>query len=260
MLWVKLRFMKCAFGLILCVAVFFSVATNPQKASSRTGPQAQEVRYIELSYAEQRTQLRHPPPPADCGDWFCGNGDGGKVVEAAPDRPDGRTLAVYLLRVTPTEIDPLQPFEAEFKVLNTGQVAIELPASPHLSDLQPSDETVEFPYSSLMLSTHIEPETNGPDVNGIGYVWLYGSPEREGSMILLRPGEWFRVKADMKLHTWPSIPVFARFRGEFRLRRNVFHPQPGGGFTETENLYPNKTSTPSIPVHLLGSTRTEKPQ
>lgn len=222
--------------------------------------QAQEIRFIELSYAEQRTQLRHPPPSADCRDWFCGNGGGGKVVEAAPDRPEGRTLAVYLLRATPTEIDPLQPFEAEFKVLNTGQVAVELPVSPHLSDLQPNDETVDFVYSSLMLSTHIEAETNGLDVNGIGYVWLYGSPEREGSMVLLRPGEWFRVKATMKLHTWPSKPVFARFRGEFLLRRNVFHPKPGGGFTETQNLYPNPTCTPSIAVHLLGSTHTEKPQ
>ncbi len=222
--------------------------------------QAQEIRYIELSYAEQRTQLRHPLPPGYCSDWTCGGSGGGNVVEAAPDRPDGRALAVYLLHVSPTEVDPLQPFEAEFKVLNAGQVAIELPVSPHLSDLQPNNETLDFRYFSLMLGTGIGPETQGPDVNGIGYVWLYGSPERDGSMVLLRPGEWIRVKANMKLHTWPSIPVFARFRGEFRLLRNVFHPRPGGGFTETQKFSPSKTPTPSVPVHLLGSIRTEKPQ
>jgi hypothetical protein len=221
--------------------------------------EAQEIRYIELSYAEQRTQLRHPPPAGYCSDWTCSGGGGGTVVDAAPDRPDGRALAVYLLRVSPTEVGSLRPYEAEFKILNRGQVAIELPVSPHLSDLQPGDETADFGYFSLMLGTHIEPETNGPNVNGIGYVWLYGSPERDGSMVLLRPGEWIRVKANMKLHTWPSIPVFARFRGEFRLRKNVFHPKPGGGFIETQNLYPNKTPTPSIAVHLLGSP-TEKPQ
>jgi len=247
------------FGLVLCFAAFSLVAMHPQSGSSLTNSVAQEIRYIELSYADQRTQLRHPPPAADCRDWFCGNGSN-SLIEGVLDRPDGRAIAVYLLHVTPTEIDPLQPFETEFKVLNTGQVAIELPVSPHLSDLQPNDETADFNYFSLMLGTGIGPETKGPDVNGIGYVWLYGSPERDGSMILLRPGEWIRVKANMKLHTWPSIPVFARFRGEFRLLRNVFHPKPGGGFTETQNLYPDKTPTPSVPVHLLGSTHSEKAQ
>jgi hypothetical protein len=253
--------MNCCrgFGLVLCFAVFSSVAMHPQSGSSLTNLEAQEIRYIELSYGDQRTQLRHPPPPADCRDWFCGNGSN-SVVEGVLDRPNGRALAVYLLHVSPTEIDPLQPFEAEFKVLNTGQVAIELPVSPHLSDLQPKDETLDFSYFSLMLGTGIERETQGPDVNGIGYVWLYGSTERDGSMVLVRPGEWIRVKANMKLHTWPSIPVFARFRGEFRLLRNVFHPKPGGGFTETQNLYPDKIPTPSVPVHLLGSMHSEKPQ
>jgi len=58
----------------------------------------------------------------------------------------------------------LQPFEAEFKVLNTGQVAIDLPISPHLSDLQPSDESADFHYFSLTMATHIEPDAGGPDV------------------------------------------------------------------------------------------------
>jgi hypothetical protein len=224
-----------------------------------SGLQAQEVRYIEVSSAEQRTELRHPPE--ECGQGVLGGGTaGGSVVDGAPDQRDPRALGVYLLRVHPTDIDPLQPFEAEFKVLNTGKVAIELPVSPHLADLQPSDESVEFQYFSLTLATRIEPDAHGPDVAGRGYISLYGSRERDGSMLLLRPGEWIRVKANMKLHTWPSESVSARLRGQFWLRRNFLHPKPAGGFTETQNLYPNETPTPSIAVHLLGSTRTEKPR
>ena len=221
--------------------------------------QAQEIRYIELSYARQRTQLRHPPPPGDCREWSCGSG-GGSVVDAAPERPDRGALAIYLLRVSPTEIDPREPFEAEFKIVNARPVSIELPVSPHLSDLQPSDESLDFHYFSLTLFARMQPEAQGPDVGGDGYIALYGSSEHEGSILELRPGESIRVKANMKLHTWPSKPAFARFRGEFWLRRNVFHPKPGGGFTETQNLHPNETPTPSIAVHLLGSTRTEKPK
>ena len=75
---------------------------------------------------------------------------------------------------------------------------------------------------------------------------IYGSPDHEGTMITLKPGEWIRVKANVKLRTWPSEPVSARIRGEFWLRSNTFRPHPGGGSTATENLYPN--ITPSDPA------------
>lgn len=222
------------------------------------GSQAQEIRYIEFSSAEQRTELRHPSAECKPG-MLCGGTGGGSVFDGAPDRRDPRALGVYVLRITPTEISPDQPFEAEFKVLNTGQVPLELPVSPHLSDLQPSDESVEFHYLSLSLVLRGEPEEQRPNVAALGYVTLYGSRDRDESVIELRPGEWIRVRAKMKLHTWPAEPV-ARLRGEFWLRRIVYHPRPGGEFTETHNLYPNTTTTPSVAVHFLGPERTAEPK
>ncbi len=56
---------------------------------------------------------------------------------------------IYLLRVTPTDIN--QPLQVEFKILNTGTAPIEIPVSPHLSDLQPDDESVAFSYFSKLL-------------------------------------------------------------------------------------------------------------
>jgi len=82
------------------------------------------------------------------------------VVDAAPERPDRGALAIYLLRVSPTEIDPREPFEAEFKIVNARPVSIELPVSPHLSDLQPSDESLDFHYFSLTLFARIQPEAS----------------------------------------------------------------------------------------------------
>jgi hypothetical protein len=78
-----------------------------------------------------------------------------------------------------------------------------------------------------------------------------GSHEYDGSVMELRSGEWIRVRASVKLRTWPSESVFARLRGSFWMRRNTFLPQSGGSFTEIKNLYPNDTQTPSIPVHFL---------
>jgi hypothetical protein len=191
-----------------------------------------------------------------------GGGVGGSVGDGAPDRRDPHALGVYLLRVTPTEIHPSQPFEAEFKVLNTGDVPIEVPVYSHLSDLQPSDESVSFSYFSLALVVHgeSEPEEQGSNVPALGYIELYGSHEHAGTVMELKPGQWIRVRTTMKLHTWPSQPISARLRGGFWLRKNTFRPRPGGGFTETQNLYPNTTSTPSIAVHLLGSATLEQPK
>src|SRR5438046_5302597 len=68
---------------------------------------AQEIKYIDITSVQQRTELRHPPVPSpDCKDGNCvGGGIGGASVgDGAPDQRDPRALGVYLLQVTPTEI------------------------------------------------------------------------------------------------------------------------------------------------------------
>jgi hypothetical protein len=216
---------------------------------------AQEIKYIDLTDVRQRTDLRYPPAPQlDCeaGTGCIGGGyGGGGVTDGAPDQRDPHALGIYLLRVTPTDIKPAEPFQVEFKVLNTGTAPMELPVSPHLSDLQPSDESVAFNYFSLALVVRGEAEPDGPPVNSTGFVELFGAHDHAESMMVLRPGEWIRVSANVKLLTFPSEPVSVRFRGEFWLRRNTFHPHAGGQFIEANNLYPNSTPTPSVAVRLL---------
>src|SRR5713226_8944816 len=125
-----------------------------------SGLHAQEIRYIDFPFAEQRTELRHPR--GDCKEgMLCGGSGGASVGDGAPDRRDPRALGVYLLRVTPTDINPADPFAAEFRVLNTGLAPIELPVSPHLSDLQPSDESAAFSYLSFALVVRAGGEPQG---------------------------------------------------------------------------------------------------
>jgi hypothetical protein len=215
---------------------------------------AQEIKYIDLASVRQRTELRHPPaPPSDCtaGKSCTGGGyGGGSVGDGAPDQRDPHALGIYLMRVTPTDINAAEPFQVEFKILNTGTAPIELPVSPHLSDLQPGDESVPFNYFSLALVVRAEPGPQDPPVDSIGFVELFGSSDHPESMMVLRPGEWVRVSASVKLLKYPSAPVSARFRGDFWLRRSTFCPHPGGQFIETNNLYPNNTPTPFVAVRL----------
>jgi hypothetical protein len=212
--------------------------------------EAQEIKYIDLSAGPQRTELRHPPAlPTDGDDSThgVGAGYGGiSVSDGAPDRREPHALGVYLLRVTPTDINPAEAFEADFRVLNTGLSSIELPVSANLSDLQPSDGSVSFTYVSLALIAHVE--DGGPFTASVE---LYGSPDHEDTMLVLRPGEWIRVRAKLKFHTWPSDPISTRLRGIFLLRRNIYYPHAGGEFREVQNLYPNVTLTPGIPVRFI---------
>jgi len=140
---------------------------------------AQEIKYIDLTDVRQRTELRQPPAPqSDCkgGTGCIGGGyGGGSVGDGAPDRRDPHALGIYLLRF-PTDINPAEPFQVEFRVLNTGTAPMELPVSPHLSDLQPSDVSLAFNYFSLALVVRGDAEPDGPPVSPIGFVELFGAP------------------------------------------------------------------------------------
>jgi hypothetical protein len=168
----------------------------------------------------------------------------GRVDDATPER-----LGVELDSVTPNDIT-LDPFEAEFRVLNTGLVPIEVPVSPHLSDLQPPEEWQSFPYLSLALMVSLS--AIGPaQASGVGWVELYGSAEHEDTVVTLKPGQWVRVKAKVKLHTWPSQQVEAHLVGNFWLHNNVFKPEASGGFVDAVDVSPNRTMLPnSIGIHF----------
>jgi len=224
---------------------------------------AQEIKYIDLTVIEQRTDLRHPPaPPANCEEGKpCRGGGYGSlgIADGSGDPRDPHALGVYLQAVTPTDIDPAEPFDAEFRVLNTGLVPIDIPVSPHLSDLQPADESAQFSYFSLALVVEAR-MLKTPSLISSGFVELYGSPDHAGTILALRPGEWICVKAKLKVQNWPMDPVPVLLRGEFWPRRNTFYPHPGGASYGIENLYPNHTPTPSLAVHLVRSVRKRDPK
>jgi len=146
-------------------------------------------------------------------------GSGASVGDGAPDQRDPRALGVALDHVDPLSV-ALDAFEADFRVINTGLAPIEVPVFPHLSDLQPANESQTFPYLSLALVVNLSGR-GSLEAHGVGWVDLYGSEEHEDTIVTLKPGQWVRAKAKVKLHTWPSRPVGALLRGDFWLQRIV---------------------------------------
>ena len=74
---------------------------------------------------------------------------------------------------------------------------------------------------SLMMSRHPS-AISVLDGASVGFVESCGSADHEGSMLLLKPGEWIRARANVKLHKWPSKATSARFRGVFWLGKIRF--------------------------------------
>ena len=216
---------------------------------------AQEVRYIDLTAVEQRTELRYPPAPKLAPSQSnTGGGSvtvGGIIGDGAPDIRDPHALGVYLTHRTASQIDPTQSFQVELKVVNTGKAPISIPVSPQLSDLQPADDSVRFHYLSMALTVSVV-----EDPRSSAYVELYGTPHHEQTVVTLQPGEWVRVTANVKLGTPPPPLDDGHLQGGFWLRENIYIPGPGGSVTNVDNLYPNLTRTPPLKVIWLGGTAT----
>lgn len=223
-------------------AVFFLMAITPASA--------QQLAFIDLVSTPQRVELRYPPAPPAVNESVSGYSgiSGMSIGDGSPDIRDPHSLGVYLEGIDLNGINPNLPFEVQFKVLNTGRAAIELPVSADLSDLQPSDSSKEFTYLSLALVV----VTPG-DRPSIGYVELYGVVDHEGTIRVLEPGEWLRVEAKLSLSPQPRTSDTLLLQPTFWLRRNKYIPHSGGSSRQIDNLYPNQTKTPPVEVRSLGS-------
>jgi hypothetical protein len=208
---------------------------------------AQEAKFIDLSTVEQRATLRVPESKEpNCGPEPCVVVRETSVADCSTAR---KLLRVAVDRIIPTRIT-LDPFGAEFRILNMGVTPIEVPISPQLSDLQPPGELQEFHYLSFALVVTLH-SVGLPQATGVGWVELYGSGEHGETILELRPGQWIRVRANVKLHTWPSQPVDAFLRGDFWLHENVFKPEDRGGFIDSVDLCPNRVKLAnSVDVHF----------
>jgi len=216
---------------------------------------AQEVKFVDLSNVQQRITLRVPQTKEpNCNPEPCVVT---KETSVGDCTNDVKPLRVALDSVMSHDIT-LDPFKVEFRILNTGNDPVEIPISPHLSDLQPPGNVQQFGYISLALRIILSGV--GPEqAAGIGWIELFGSAEHPDTILRLDPGQWMRVTTSVKLHTWPSQAVDAVLRGDFRVQRNVFKPEEKGGFVDSLDLCPNRTTLPSTvavhfsPIHVVAS-------
>jgi len=208
---------------------------------------AQEATVLDLSEIRQRTNLRvSQAKEPNCAPAPCVVVKGRAAAHCTTALSG---LRVVLERVTPASIT-LDPFTAEFRVLNTGPGSVEIPISLDLTDLQPPGPLQEFDYFSIALRIRLD-SVRSPQAFGLGWIELYGSSKRPKTLLELRPGHWVRVIANVKMHTWPTQPVDALLRGDFSMHKNVFKPEEHGGSVDALDLCPDRVALPhAVEVHF----------
>ena len=108
------------------------------------------------------------------------------------------------------------------RFVNTGRLPISIPVSPHLSDLQPPDPSVPFTYLDLGLVVRVRGDTGSN-----AYVRLYGANDQSGTIRELRPGEWIRIKANLKFDPQPPSCTSLELQPGFWMHSNRFHATSG---------------------------------
>jgi len=166
-----------------------------------------------------------------------------------------------VLRVGLTSLDRLQysegdKAEVEFLVENIGEVAMQLPWSPHLADLQPADETAEFKVEHLMLGVSLK--WGDHYSTSLGWLSLYGSPDHPGTMLDLRPGEVARVRGTVAIQfnhpdgmQLPPPDLSQRAAAVLEMSHVRYTPLPGGVGQMIENDYPGEVEGNELSIGIV---------
>jgi len=150
---------------------------------------AQENGYLDLTDPMPRQPIRNPNE-GGMGGWCGGGGD----LSAMPE------INVSVVSIDKSEYSLGEEVTFEVRIENTGKQNIEIPWTPHLGDLEPSDRTRSYRYrSALLLLTFTDPDSRRSFSLGDAF---YGSAEVPGTIWELRPRQSVLIRARKRLEAY----------------------------------------------------------
>jgi hypothetical protein len=151
---------------------------------------AQEIGYLDLTDRVPRQPI-HSPKGGGIGG---GCGGGGGDSSAIPE------ISVTLVSIDKRAYSIGEEVTFEVRIENTGRYSIEIPWTPHLGNLEPSDSTRAYTYrSALLVLTLTDPDSRRSF--GLGDTF-YGSTEVPGTMEELRPGQSVLIRTRKRLEVY----------------------------------------------------------
>ena len=219
---------------------------------------AQEVKFIDLTSAEPKITIRTPP---SSGQQVKRNPDGSYTIQGFSQAVVIGDCGVgandpHALKATVTWIDRLSYAEGDFmewevEIMNVGTVPMTLAASPNLSNLQPLDASVPFSYEETGVTLSVRTEYGCTD---LAHVSIYGSDAQPDTIVVLKVGEWARLRARSKVEL-PRIGTDQTLHGEavarFWLRHGEVTPAPGTYGTRLMNQCPRASDGPGPQMEIV---------
>lgn len=218
---------------------------------------AQEVGYLDLRGVQPRTHLRYQEPEVTCSGLTCSSQGSSVSVSlscGAGRRDEPRALKATILSLDRTSYIEGDESEVEIKIENIGKVAMTLPWSPHLADLQSSDITLPLNYLSSWIQVSLAGEGD-KEPQLLQLANLYGTADVPNSLVALQPGEWLRLIAmlPLKIQEAKGNRIDWVANVTFGLREVEFIPNTKeSGYAENiSNEYPKITSGPEISLQIF---------
>jgi hypothetical protein len=220
---------------------------------------AQEVAYLDLVGVKPRSELRSPPSPSPVckADGTCtmSGGTFGSISCGFEAREGPRALKTALISLDRFSYAPDDAAEMEIKIENVGSVAMKIPWSPHLADLQPANETQRFHYSSFAIVVSLRSPAENSRLEIMETAKLYGVAERPSTLVLLKPGEWLRLRIKTRLAAYPeklksNTEYWVNASPQLRSETFIPNVKYGGYGTDIASEYPRRLSGPDMMLRI----------
>jgi len=178
----------------------------------------QEIGRLDLADTHPRDRIRAPHGVGS----VCGGGSG-----FTPNIE----ISVAVVSLDKASYSLGEEVAYEVKIQNSGKEPIEIPWTPHLGDLEPTESSQSYTFLHGAVSlTFTEADSNR---SFSIYANSYGSSEIPGSLRKLLPGEWIFVRARQKIETyeewwWTKIkdssPLNVRVSANLMLNQVTYSP------------------------------------
>jgi hypothetical protein len=153
---------------------------------------AQEVGYLDLTDPAPHQRIHSPTGGGTGGFCMSGGGDSSAIPE----------ITVNLTSVDKVAYSVGEEVTFEVKIQNTGRLGIEIPWTPHLGDLEPSDPTRSYTYRTAVLVLTLKDPTSH-DFLTFGE-HFYGSSDVRGSIREFLPNQSIVIRARKKIETYDA--------------------------------------------------------
>src|SRR6516165_5894688 len=168
---------------------------------------AQDVASIDLTQISPRTDLRRPAQTSMTGGSISGTTESHACANI--------DLSVGALRTTLVAVDHTQYQFGnepvfEVRIENIGSQPLQIPVSPNLADLQPTNPSQKFEFLQLSVALWIGGQRWNANMGGGGF--LYGAESHPETLVSLHTGEWVRIigKGKIELPLDSGVTDFIR--------------------------------------------------